>query len=69
MGSSSDQALMIYQTAANWLVPPFLGLAIHFMQKIATRLAEISESLAVVVTEIKALDKRVTRLEERRRGS
>lgn len=62
----TDEAFSIYRTVAEWLVPPFLGFAIHYMQKISARLSEISESLAIVVTEIKSLDRRITRLEEER---
>lgn len=52
-----------YETVTQWLVPAILAGAIHYLQRIATRLGQISESLAVVVNQIDAHERRLTALE------
>lgn len=55
-----------YETVTQWLVPAILAGAIHYLQRIATRLGQISESLAVVVNQIDSHERRIAALESAR---
>lgn len=60
-----NEVLELYKTFAQWLIPPVLAFAIHYLSQISKRLTEIAQSLAVVVSKIDEHDRRISRLEDK----
>lgn len=53
----------IYKKLTEWIIPVFLGAAIHYLQSISSEMKIISKSLAVAVERVDEHERRLANLE------